>query len=217
MTLRRLVGVLAPDLKAAAERMWCAMTTAAAYRSWLALAHDLVSATTPLLAQAASDAACRGESRLAAYFAQQAADETGHDVWLREDWRAAGGDPRALVDRVPAPAAARLAGAQYYYLRHGHPVALLGHIAVLEWNPPRAEGIPGLAARTGLTPEAFRTLHRHADLDGGHGADLDRLLAGLALTGRRHRLVTTSALATAGGLIDLLAELTPRRHPGAPT
>jgi hypothetical protein len=171
MTLRRLVDVLAPDLRAAAERMWCSMTAPEGYRAWLAVAHDLVSATTPLLAQAADDCAARGEGRLAAYFAQQGADEAGHDVWLREDWAAAGGDPARLVERVPTPAAARLAGAQYYYLRHGHPVALLGHIAVLEWNPPRAAGIPRLAARTGLPLDAFRTLSRHAEADLAHGDD----------------------------------------------
>ncbi|WP_129843478.1 iron-containing redox enzyme family protein [Streptomyces sp. RFCAC02] len=207
MTLRGLLDVVSPDLRRASAAMWRSVSTAAAYRRWLLTSHDLVRATSPLLADALAESVRRGETRLAAYFAEQAAEENGHEVWLAEDYAASGGSPGDLVDRVPSPAVARLAGAQYYYLRHAHPVALLGHIAVLEWNPPRPGADALLAGRTGLPPDAFRTLARHAELDLGHGAALERLLAELPLDAGRRRLVRTSALATAYGLVELLTEL----------
>jgi hypothetical protein len=206
MSLRSLMDVLAPDLRRASARMWRSLATVADYRAWLAVSHDLVRATGPLLSEALGESVRRGEPRLTAYFAAQAAEENAHDAWLRDDYAATGGDPRDLLERVPCPAAARLAGAQHYYLRHTHPVTLLGHIAVLEWNPPDPGLAPRLAARVGLPAEAFRTLARHAELDTGHGAALDRLLAELPLDERRRRLLTTSALTTAHGLVELLSD-----------
>ncbi|WP_052849924.1 iron-containing redox enzyme family protein [Streptomyces avicenniae] len=213
MTLRGLLDVLRPDLQRAASGMWRSVGTVEAYRRWLLTSYDLVRATAPLLAEALAESVRRGETRLAWYFAEQVVEETGHDVWLAEDHAAAGGDPRALEGRVPSPAVARLAGAQYYYVRHAHPVALLGHIAVLEWNPPLPEAVERLTGRLRLPPDAFRTLTRHAELDVGHGAALERLLAELPLDEQQRRLVVTSALASAQGLVDLLADLTPPPRP----
>ncbi|HWH01735.1 MAG TPA: iron-containing redox enzyme family protein [Pilimelia sp.] len=215
MTLRQVVELVRPQLGRAAARMWAAATSREWYLTWLATCHDLVRATAPLLAEAVTESVRRGEGRLAAYFADQVRAEFGHDAWLRADYAAAGGDPAELAQRVPAPAAARLVGAQHYWLRHAHPVALTGHIAVLEWHPPA----PGLAAvlvrRTGLPAAAFSTLRRHAELDAAHGAELADLLAGMALTGPQQRLVTTSALTTAHGLVGLMTDLGgPRWHTG---
>ncbi|MEV1008812.1 iron-containing redox enzyme family protein [Streptomyces sp. NPDC049881] len=216
-TLRGLLDLVRPDLARAATAMWRSVRTADAYRRWLLTSYDLVVATAPLLADALAESVRLGETELARYFAEQVTEEAGHDVWLAEDYAAAGGDPRDLAGRVPGAAVARLAGAQYYYVRHAHPVALLGHIAVLEWNPPLPGAAARLAERVGLPPEAFRTLAAHAELDLGHGAALERLLAGLPLDAGRRRLVTTSALASVRGLVELLAELTAPPAPPAAT
>jgi hypothetical protein len=205
--LRQVMELVGPQLSRAATFMWSAEPARERYLDWLGASHDLIRATGPLLAEAVSECVRRGEGELAAYFGEQLTEEFGHDRWVEQDWVAAGQDRAAFAARVPLPAAARLAGAQYYWIRHAHPVALTGHIAMLEWQPPSA-GLPAkLMARTGLPVEAFRTLARHAELDTGHGRQLDKLLDRLSLTGQQQRLVTTSAMTTALGLVELMTEL----------
>lgn len=204
MMLRALVSLVTPEIRRATARMWRREPADRLYRSWLAISFDLVRATAPLLTEAVGEAMRRHDRSLADYFVRQLDAEYGHDAWLLEDFMATGGDPRQLRSRIPCPAAARLVGAQYYYLRHVHPIALLGHIAVLEWHAPEPGLVPELVRRTGFPREAFRTLYRHCELDGGHGALLDRALTDLGLAGELPSIVRTSALATADGLIDLL-------------
>ena len=56
------------------------------------------------------------------------------------------------IARPPAPAVAALVGAQYYWVLHHHPVALLGYIGLLEGYPPGRPryGSNELRARTGV-------------------------------------------------------------------
>jgi len=56
-----------------------------------------------------------------------------------------------------------------------------------------------LSAGSGYPPEAFRTLRLHAELDPGHGAELDRMLDGLALTPPQTTVIGLSAIASAHG------------------
>ncbi len=205
--LRGVIGLVTPQLRRAAALMWAAEPAADRYRDWICASYDLVRATTPLLAQALAECVRLGEPDLAAYFAGQITDEFGHERWLEEDWAATGGNAATLLERVPRPAAARLAGTQYYWIHHAHPAALVGHIAVLEWLPPRPDLVADLMRRTGFGVDAFRTVARHGDLDTAHGQRLETLLARLPLTGIQHRLVTTSALTTALGLVELMTEL----------
>jgi hypothetical protein len=220
MMLHRLIGMLKPQLGQAARRMWTAEPALERYRDWLAVCYDLVRATEPLLAEAVAESQRRGELHLAAYFDEQLVEESGHDRWLEADWVAAGGELTELVQRIPEPAAARIAGAQYYWIRHAHPVALTGHIAVLEWHPPSPALVPDLMRRTGLPRQAFQTLALHAELDAEHGGRLERLLTELPLTAAQQRLTTTSAVTTAHGLVELMTDLGDRRDaaftPGAP-
>ena len=52
---------------------------------------------------------------------------------------ATGTDPGEALDRIPSPKVAAMVGAQYYWLRHYHPVSLLGHITAIEgYHPPQA-------------------------------------------------------------------------------
>ncbi|MDI1465214.1 iron-containing redox enzyme family protein [Catellatospora sp. KI3] len=208
--LRETVALATPMLRQAAGRLWGPRLDADGYRAWLHVCHDLVRATAPLLTEALAESVRRDDGLLVDYFTEQLAEEFGHDRWVEQDLAAAGVDPRSLADRVPAPSAARLAGTQYYWIRHAHPVALLGHIAVLEWLPPRADLAGDLAARTGLPAAAFGTLARHAELDLSHGRRLDELLAALPAAGRHRRLLAISALTTAYGLVELMTDLVAR-------
>ena len=71
--------------------------------------------------------------------------------------------PRRDLKRIPPPSAAALAGAQYYWIRHVHPVAILGFIAVLEGTPPDVEFFENLADRIGLPRQAFSNFCCTAD------------------------------------------------------
>ena len=155
--------------------------------------HALIRTSVPLLEAAA--AACRGllagdpaAGLLAGYFTAHAAEERGHDRWLLEDLAALG---VRRPDTLPGPACAQdiaaLAGAQYYWIHHGHPACLLGYIAVLEGCPPDAGMVAGLPARTGLPAAGFRTLAWHASQDPAHSRELALLLEWLPLTGDGRR------------------------------
>jgi hypothetical protein len=90
---------------------------------------------------------------------------------------------------------------------HYHPVAVLGYIALLEGYPPSPEMLDEMATRSGYPPEAFRTLRLHAELDPGHGAELDRMLDGLALTPPQTAVIGLSAMASAHGFARAIADV----------
>jgi hypothetical protein len=130
---------------------------------------------------------------LAEYLEHHIPEEMHHDDWLLEDLEALGHDRSTVLRRTPSPAVATLVGAQYYWIFHFHPVALLGYIAVLEGTPPVAERVEQVAVRTGVPLTAFSTLLRHARLDPYHRDDLDRALDRLPLTGEHVALLGMSA------------------------
>jgi hypothetical protein len=212
VSLRQLMRLIQPHLSRAAWRMWAAEPAIDRYREWLRTSYDLVRATAPLLAEAVSASVRHGEGDLARYYAGQLIEEYGHDQWIEEDWAAAGGDPAELASRIPRPAVAKLVGAQYYWLRHTHPIALAGHIAMLEWHPPDPGVVASLMNRTGLPEHAFRTITRHIDIDAEHGPPLENLLARLPHGDARQHMVSTSALTTAHALVELMTELGEERY-----
>jgi hypothetical protein len=91
---------------------------------------------------------------------------------------------------------AALVGAQYYWLRHHHPVAFLGFVGVMEGYPPTDELVELLLERTGFPREAFTTFAEHGELDPGHRDHLDRTLDALPLTEQHEQVIAASALAT---------------------
>src|SRR5262249_4783015 len=99
---------------------------------------------------------------------------------------------------------ARAVGAQYYWIRHDHPVALLGYVAVVEGRPPNVAFLDRTVETTGLPPSSFRTLYRHAVSDVAHGAALRVLLDALPLLPRPEPLLTRSAVHTVAELAETL-------------
>lgn len=73
---------------------------------------------------------------LATYLERHVDEERQHDDWLLEDLAELGVAREDVWGRIPSPNIAALVGSQYYWMRHYHPVALLGYIAVLEGRPP---------------------------------------------------------------------------------
>ena len=214
--LRIKIGMASPALRAAARRLWSAPSPGERYTDYLCAMHGVVRASVPLMETARLR--CRAAPHdpvagpLAAYLAAHIADELGHEEWLREDIAATGHDPGESLRRVPPASVAVLAGAQYYWLSHYHPVTLLGYIAVLEGAPPHPELAARLAAATGYSAAAFRTLSVHADADPRHGAEVFRLLDRLPLTKRQQAAVGLSALHTVTAAARVLEELAARQY-----
>jgi len=201
-----------PAVRESSERIWLSPFVAELYPVYLATMHGVVRSAVPLMeaaldrarALAPDDGVAAG---LVPYFAHHAPEEAGHDRWLLEDLEALGHDPQEVLDRIPSAAVASLVGAQYYWLRHVHPVSLLGHMAFVEGYPPQ----PGFAERlrelTGHPAEAFRAIRRHERLDIRHRAELYEAIDALPLSPEHETLIGISALHTMRGAIDVFEQI----------
>jgi len=137
----------------------------ALYKDYLVLQHGIIRASVPLMEEALMNAQNLDDDPLSPYFQryleQHIPEERHHDDWVLEDLEVLGVDRREVLARQPPPAVAAMVGSQYYWIRHYHPVALLGYIAVLEGYPPTIEGLQELVKLSGLPCSAFRTLEKH--------------------------------------------------------
>jgi hypothetical protein len=122
-------------------------------------------------------------------------------------------DRMSVLSRWPSANIASLIGAQYCWIRHAHPVALFGYLAVIEGNPPLAEHLDEIQMRTGFPPEAFRCLHQHAADDIEHLRELRTTITELPLKAADETLIAMSAFATVEGLIRIFEELTAKVEP----
>lgn len=211
--LRVALRLLDGELLRAMGHMWRADDLLPRYRRYLCAMHAVVRASVPLMLRAlerARQLEGRGDplaGPLAAYLREHIREEEGHDVWLLEDIRAAGSLPGDALGPMPSPVVASLAGSQYYWIEHHHPVALLGYIAVLEGYAP-APGLTSRIARsTGLPDTALRTVREHAALDTGHLDELYALLDRLPLTRGQESDVTVSAMHSLDALTRLFVRL----------
>ncbi|MFE7070077.1 iron-containing redox enzyme family protein [Streptomyces sp. NPDC057620] len=215
--LRARLALTEPMVRAATAALWRPTGLGPRYATYLAVMHGVIRASVPLMERAATlCAALRPYDPVAAplerYLRVHAEEERGHDDWLLTDLAALGDTAAALAGEQPPPSTARFVGAQYYWIEHHHPVALLGYIAVLESNAPAPRLADHLAA-SGVPEASLRTVRAHAELDDGHTADLFELLDALPLTPALRRAVTTSALHTVDGLIGLFARIAGEPRP----
>jgi len=204
--VRSKIGLAFPRLGAVSHRFWTHPDLAALYPEFLFLVHSMIRSSVPMM-EAAEEESRRLAGRdpvgepLAAYFKKHCREEAGHDDWLLDDLEALGVGREEVWARLPTLTVAHLIGAHYYWVRHVHPVAMLGYLAVLEGNPPQVEQLEAYQQRTGLPAQAFRTLIKHGHLDPRHRDDLNDLLDALPLEPRHHELISLSAFHT----IDLVS------------
>lgn len=100
---------------------------------------------------------------LGLYFTRHLAEENGHLAMLEADLQALG-----VNTILKFPAAAQLAGAQYYYIEHDHPALLLGYMAALEGNAPSLAQVTALEAEHG----PLKCTRHHALHDVEHTREL---------------------------------------------
>jgi pyrroloquinoline quinone (PQQ) biosynthesis protein C len=180
------------------------------YRDYLVAYHGILRATIPLLQTARREALTRDGSAsrtLASYLERHIEEEAGEDEWLLQDLEVLGVGRSKVLEHVPSPNVARLVGAQYYWVLHVDPIAVLGYLAALERDPPSLELIDDLVRRTGHDRAAFRTLIAHAERDPDHAEELDDLLDRIELTDEQWLLVSLSAMNSVHMLAMVLKEI----------
>jgi hypothetical protein len=178
---------------------------------YLVSTHTVIRTTVPLMETAVArareladtDAVAAGAAE---YFERHIEEERDHDEWVLDDLELLGIPREDVVLRVPSPTAARLVGAQYYWILHYHPVALFGYFAVKEGFPPQPELIEELVERTGYPRASFHAFAAHGELDPQHLKELDEALDSLPLTQEHETVVGLSAIATSELLAESVAE-----------
>jgi len=199
------------ELDAAAAALWTHPSLREIYPEFLFRNHATIRCSVPLM-QAAADVCARIShsdplaAAMHAYLIKHIPEERGHDEWVLDDLELMGVTRREALARIPPTSVAALAGAQYYWIHHVHPVALLGFIAVLEGTPPDVAYFEHTADRAGIPRRAFSNLLLHGKLDPQHRDDLDHALDGLPLTEWHHALMGVSAFQTVKLLTQVVEE-----------
>jgi Iron-containing redox enzyme len=213
--LRGKIELVLPELIGASQRLILDPRIADLYPEYLFALHCVIRASVPLMETAHERAVELAgtdpvSALLAPYLEEHIPEERDHDEWLLEDLEVLGHDRASILARPPSPTVAAAVGAQYYWILHYHPVALLGYIGVLEGYPPSTEMLDDLVERTGHSRAAFRTLIAHAELDPGHRDELDALLDRLPLTREQSTVMGLSAISSIQTLARALDEMRDR-------
>jgi len=178
------------------------------------LIHQITRASGPLM-----EAALQGSRRrrtdpaaaeLGAYLERHIEEERHHDVWMLEDLESVGVPRAEVLAAAPPVAVAAMVGAQYYWIRHHDPVALIGYMLMLECNAPTPEILADLQDRSGLPESFFRTHRVHAELDPDHQSDLLDLAVSLPLAPARRQLIDASIMHTLERMAECVADLEAR-------
>lgn len=208
--LRLALSLTRSRLTSLISEVWYHPRLGDLYPEFLFACYGVTTASAPAMLAAARQCEQLGDDPLREplrdYYLEHAEEERDHGEWLRADLASLGIDRERALNRLPYPSAAALVGSQYYWIRHVHPAAYLGYIAVLE-SPTDANFLREVHERTGI-PLASMSCHmRHAELDPGHVAEFDAALDVFPLTRQQEELIGISALSTIGHLERLFAEI----------
>ncbi len=210
--LRSKIALVLPVMGTSAAEFWNHPQLDSLYRELLIVQHSIIRASVPLMQFAESEARARSDDcptagAVAQYLEQHITEERGHDDWLLEDLEFLGVRREEVLARMPDSNIASLVGAQYYWSRHHHPLSVLGYIAVLEGSPISMGFLETIMKRTGYSRAAFRTYFKHAALDPGHSAELDRALDSMPLTTSQMSILGVSAFHAVGRLTVAFRQL----------
>ena len=152
-----------------------------AYVAYLEQAYHHVRHTAPLM-QAARARLDDDHAVFKAALDDYIAEETGHEQWILNDIRAAGGDPAQTVRQGPNIATELMVAYAYDAIHRGNPMAFFGMVYVLEGTSIQLASVGAEAVQQslGLPPAAFTYLVSHGTLDQDHILFLKRLLDGVS-------------------------------------
>jgi hypothetical protein len=210
--LRRKIDLVTPAFADACGRVLSHPRIAEVFPRYLIRTHSIIRTTVPLMEagiararqMAPTDPVAEG---VAAYLERHVEEERHHDDWLLDDLVIMGLSRAEVLERIPTATVAALAGSQYYWALHHHPVSLLGYFAFMEGFPPTRALVEDLVARTGFPREAFRTVEEHGELDPGHRGEIDHTIDSLPLTQGHEAVLGLSAITTADLLTRSLEEV----------
>jgi pyrroloquinoline quinone (PQQ) biosynthesis protein C len=108
-------------------------------------------------------------------------EEVGHDEWILDDIRAAGGDAQAVRRSHPHPATDALVAYVYDTVQRRNPLGIFGMVLVLEGTSVALalNAAERIQATLRLPDAAFTYLRSHGTLDQQHVRDLESILAQL--------------------------------------
>lgn len=150
------------------------------YVRFLSQAYHHVKHTVPLLMACGSRLPDRlGRVRVAV--AEYIREEIGHEEWILNDIKAAGGDAEMIRRSHPGAAAEIMVAYAYHVIERGNPAGFLGMVHVLEGS---SVAMAGTAARAiqkqlGLPDAAFTYLLSHGSLDQEHVVFFENLVNSL--------------------------------------
>ena len=150
---------------------------------------------------------CPVAAALVPYFSEHIEEEKDPDVWLLQDMEVLGASWDRTAEQIPPTVVATLIGTQYYYINHTHPITMIGYLAVVEGNPPRAEVLDRIVATTTIQREALRSFYRHAEMDIHHSDEVWRLLDDLPLAKWHNTLLGMNAMLVTDQLANMLEDV----------
>ncbi len=150
----------------------------ATYLSYLAEAYHHVRHTVPLM-QLAKRRLPPGREWLAGPLDDYIAEETGHEEWILNDIRAAGGDAEAVRHGRPRMATEFMVAYAYDFINRVNAVGLFGMVYVLEGTSTQlaTAGAEALMTSLGLTADCFSYLTSHGSLDIEHMKFFEAIMA----------------------------------------
>jgi Iron-containing redox enzyme len=174
--------------------------------------HCFARASAPLMRAALARAeelapADRVAAGICAYLSEHIVEEAEHGEWVLEDLAVLGRSRASVLARIPPATIATGVGAQYYWIHHVHPVALLAYIAVLEHTVLPLEVLEPLVRSSRLPARAFRTLREHAAIDASHTERVYALLDKLDVKRAQIQLLGINAFETVALLDRSLQEV----------
>lgn len=151
--------------------------TVARYRAFLTQAYHHVRHTLPLLMALGSRLPDR-HAALRAEVVHYCEEEIGHEQWILDDIRAAGGDAEAAARSTPHPATDAMVSHAWDTVLRRNPVGFFGMVFVLEGTSVALalHAAESIQSSLGLPPTAFRYLRSHGHLDQEHVQHLAGIL-----------------------------------------
>lgn len=160
------------------------------YVAYLAQAYHHVRHTVPLM-QAARAGLDDDHAVFKSALDDYIAEETGHETWILNDIRAAGGEPDRTVRDGPNVATEVMVAYAYDTIQRINPMAFFGMVYVLEGTSIQlaSVGADAVQKSLGLPPAAFSYLVSHGALDQDHILFLKQLLDGVSSPDDRAAIV----------------------------
>jgi len=143
--------------------------TRAEYLAFLGEAYHHVRHTVPLLMACGARLPARLEW-LRNAVAEYIEEELGHQEWILDDIRHAGGDPERVREGKPAEATELMVAYAWDTVQRGNPAGFFGMVLVLEGTSVAlaTRAADAIEAGLGLPRNAFSYLRSHGDLDQAH-------------------------------------------------